>query len=74
MVHRTNSHSRTTPARAPRGAAAHLCATRGAAAQNRAGVANWEQHLRGRVAWAEQLNPRKAARLRRLLAAIDWTS
>jgi RNA-directed DNA polymerase len=52
----------------------HLCATRGAAAQNRAGVANWEQHLRGRVAWAEQLNPRKAARLRRLLAAIDWTS
>jgi len=37
-------------------------------------VANWEQHLRGRVAWAEQLNPRKAARLRRLLAAIDWTS
>ena len=52
----------------------HLCATRGAAAQNRAGLPQWEQHLRGRVAWAEQLNPDKARRLRRLLDAIDWTS
>ena len=52
----------------------HLCATRGAAAQNRAGLPNWEQHLRGRVAWAEQLNPDKAGRLRRLLDAIDWTT
>lgn len=52
----------------------HLCATRGAAAQNRAGLPDWEQHLRGRVAWAEQLNPHKARRLRRLLDAIDWTT
>ena len=52
----------------------HLCATRGAAAQNREGVAHWEQHLRGRVAWAEQLNPAKAQRLRRLLEAIDWST
>jgi len=52
----------------------HLCATRGAAAQNRAGLPNWEQHLRGRVAWAQQLNPDKATRLRRLLDAIDWTT
>ena len=51
----------------------HACATQGAAGQNRAGVANWEQHLRGRVAWAEQVNPGKAQRLRRLLDAIDWT-
>ncbi|MFL6629840.1 MAG: reverse transcriptase domain-containing protein [Vitreoscilla sp.] len=52
----------------------HPCATRGAAAQNRAGLPDWEQHLRGRVAWAEQLNPHKARRLRRLLDAIDWTT
>ena len=52
----------------------HLCATRGAAAQNRDGLPNWEQHLRGRVSWAEQLNPDKARRLRRLLNAIDWTT
>ena len=52
----------------------HACATKGAAEQNRAGVLNWEQHLRGRVAWAEQLNPTKAQRLRRLLDRIDWTS
>jgi hypothetical protein len=52
----------------------HLCATRGAAAQNRDGLPDWEQHLRGRVAWAERLNPGKGARLRRLLDAIDWTT
>jgi hypothetical protein len=52
----------------------HLCATRGAASQNREGLPNWEQHLRGRVAWAQQLNPGKAQRLRRLLDAIDWST
>ena len=52
----------------------HACATKGAAAQNRDGVANWEQHLRGRVAWAGQLNAEKAQRLRRLLDRIDWSS
>ena len=52
----------------------HACVTKGAAAQNRAGLPNWEQHLRGRVAWAVQLNAPKARRLQRLLAAIDWTS
>ena len=52
----------------------HACATKGTSAQNRAGVPNWEQHLRGRVAWAEQLNAAKAQRLRRLLERIDWSS
>ena len=52
----------------------HACATKGAAAQNRTGLANWEQHLRGRVAWAEQVNASKAQRLRRLLERIDWAS
>ena len=52
----------------------HRCATLGAASQNRDGVPDWEQHLRGRVAWAAQLNPHKAQRLRRLLDAIDWST
>ncbi len=50
----------------------HRCATLGPATQNRDGHPQWEQHLRGRVAWAEQLNPQKAPRLRRLLDQIDW--
>ena len=52
----------------------HACVTKGAAAQNRDGLPNWEQHLRGRVAWAGQLNADKAQRLRRLLDRIDWSS
>ena len=52
----------------------HACATKGASAQNRDGMPQWEQHLRGRVAWTEQLNATKAQRLRRLLERIDWTS
>ena len=50
----------------------HRCATLGPSTQNRDGLPHWEQHLRGRVAWAEQLNPAKAQRLRRLLDRIDW--
>ncbi len=52
----------------------HACVTKGAASQNRTGVPHWEQHLRGRVAWAEQLNAQKAQRLRRLLDRIDWST
>ena len=51
----------------------HRCATLGPATQNRDSITHWEQHLRGRVAWAAQLNAPKAQRLRRLLDAIDWT-
>ena len=52
----------------------HGCVRHGPSTQNGAGLADWEQHLRGRVAWAEQLNAHKAQRLRRLLDAIDWES
>lgn len=51
----------------------HRCATQGPSSQNREGLPHWEQHLRGRVAWAAQLNAAKARRLQRLLEAIDWT-
>jgi hypothetical protein len=51
----------------------HRCVTRGPAAENRQGIEQWQQHLRGRVAWAAQLNPDKAQRLKHLLDRIDWS-
>ena len=50
----------------------HQCVVAGPAAQNREAHPHWREHLTGRVAWAAQLNPRKAARLQRLLAQIVW--
>ncbi len=50
----------------------HRCAVDGPSTQNRDGVPHWEQHLRGRVAWAAQVNPEKAQRLQRVLTQIDW--
>jgi hypothetical protein len=51
----------------------HLCATRGASAQNSGAHPHWQEHLRGRVAWAAQLNPAKARRLQALFERIDWS-
>ena len=50
----------------------HRCVTDGPTAQNRDGHPNWREHLQGRVAWAAQVNPGKALRLKRLLDQIDW--
>jgi RNA-directed DNA polymerase len=50
----------------------HACVRDGPAAQNRAGHPDWRAHLRGRIAWAAQLNAPKAARLERLFAQIRW--
>lgn len=50
----------------------HRCATDGPASQNRGKHPQWREHLQGRVAWAAQLNPAKAQRLKRLLEQIDW--
>ena len=51
----------------------HLCVHHGPAQQNREGHRDWQGHLRGRVAWAVQLNPQKAERLKQLYDRIDWT-
>lgn len=51
----------------------HQCVVQGPSTQNRDGVAHWREHLRGRVAWAMQVNAGKAVRLQRLLDAIDWS-
>jgi hypothetical protein len=50
----------------------HRCVVEGPSGQNRDGHADWRAHLQGRVAWAAQLNPGKAARLKALLDRIDW--
>jgi RNA-directed DNA polymerase len=50
----------------------HLCVLHGPRVQNREGQPHWREYLSGRVAWAAQLNPSKAARLQRLLVQIDW--
>lgn len=50
----------------------HRCAVHGPAAENRAGHADWRAHLQGRIAWAAQLNPARAEKLRALFARIDW--
>jgi hypothetical protein len=51
----------------------HQCVTTGPSSQNREGKPHWREHLHGRVAWATQLNPAKAQRLKRLLDQIDWS-
>jgi RNA-directed DNA polymerase len=33
-----------------------------------------QAHLRGRVAWAASLNPRRGEKLRRLFDAVDWNA
>ena len=50
----------------------HRCVHDGPSNQNRECLDNWKEVLRGRVAWAAQLNPAKAGRLERLFDAIDW--
>jgi RNA-directed DNA polymerase len=51
----------------------HRCVVDGPSTQNRMGIGDWRGHLIGRVSWALQVNPRKAARLSALLSRIDWT-
>jgi len=50
----------------------HNAARHGPESQNRAGVIDFEAHLRGRVAWIASLNPARGERLHRLFAQIDW--
>lgn len=52
----------------------HQCVRDGPATQNREQRPDWRAHLRGRVAWATQLNPAKGARLAQLFDRIDWAA
>jgi RNA-directed DNA polymerase len=49
------------------------CGKTSPAAQNRDGHADFEAHLRGRVAWVAAVDPRHGAELLAKLAAIDWS-
>ncbi|HEY1646807.1 MAG TPA: reverse transcriptase family protein [Terracidiphilus sp.] len=48
------------------------CVLHGAASQNRETHPKFRQHLTGRVAFVEMINPQKGARLRKILERIDW--
>jgi hypothetical protein len=50
----------------------HNCAVAGPAGQNRADVPDFRSHLEGRVAWVEQVNRPRGAKLRVLFERIDW--
>ncbi len=50
----------------------HNCVRAGPGDQNRVGVPDFRRHLDGRVAWVEQINPPRGAKLRRLFDRIDW--
>ena len=50
----------------------HNAARHGPQSQNRSGVADFESHLRGRIAWVASLNPQRGEQLRRRFAEIDW--
>ncbi len=50
----------------------HNCATRGPATQNRDERPDFRAHLLGRVAWVEQVDRSKGARLRALFDRIAW--
>jgi RNA-directed DNA polymerase len=52
----------------------HNCVRTGPAAQNRASVPDFRRHLDGRIAWVEQVNPPRGAKLRRLFEQIAWGS
>ncbi len=50
----------------------HDAARNGPAAANRRGHPEFGAHLLGRIAWVEQLNPARGARLRERFGAISW--
>ena len=48
------------------------CVKHGPSSQNRNGLANFKQHLSGRINWVAQVNPSRAKKLQVLLEQIDW--
>lgn len=50
----------------------HNCVRHGPAAQNRDNLQNYRAHLAGRIAYVNQFNPARGARLMESFAAITW--
>jgi hypothetical protein len=51
----------------------HRCAIHGPSAENRDHHADFQAHLRGRIAWVAQVHPARGAALLQMFQAIDWT-
>ena len=51
----------------------HNAARHGPASQNRDGLAHFDAHLRGRIAWVASLNPARGESLMRRFDQIDWS-
>jgi hypothetical protein len=52
----------------------HNASRLGPASQNRAAHPDFRAHLQGKIAWIEQSNPKRGARLRSLFERIDWST
>jgi RNA-directed DNA polymerase len=52
----------------------HNCVRTGPADQNRAEAPDFRSHLAGRIAWVEQINPHRGAKLRVLFERIVWSA
>ena len=50
----------------------HNAAVHGPAVQNRGGHAEFQAHLRGRIAWVHSVNPARARKLHAMFDQIDW--
>ena len=50
------------------------CIRHGPASQNRQELANFKQHLSGRINWVAQVNPARAKKLLSLMEQIDWNN
>lgn len=50
----------------------HNCIRSGPAGQNRAAHPDFRAHIEGRVAWVEQINPPRGAKLRDMFERVDW--
>jgi hypothetical protein len=50
----------------------HNAARHGPDSQNRAGIADFEAHLHGRISWVASLNPARGEKLRQRFAEISW--
>ena len=53
-------------------ATVYNCVKHGPESQNRTGLVEFRQHLRGKIQWVQRLNPKKAERLMSMFNQIIW--
>lgn len=52
----------------------HNCIVNGTEGQNRTSVADFESHLRGRIAWVSSLNEQRGQKLMEMFRKVPWLS